>query len=42
MTLTRVDASGVAGTFDLIFQNDHLTGSFDAPSCTAPGESTCR
>jgi hypothetical protein len=34
VTLTTVSASTVAGTFDLTFGSDHLTGSFSAPICS--------
>jgi hypothetical protein len=33
VTVTRSDASGIAGTFDLASGSDHITGCFDAPSC---------
>jgi hypothetical protein len=35
---------GAQGTFDLTFETDHLTGSFDAPFCDAPNgqmQQTC-
>lgn len=42
VTLTQVTSSGVVGTFDVTFTGgDHLTGSFDAPTCSAPGNGTC-
>ncbi len=34
VTLTTVSGSTVAGTFDLTFGGDHLTGSFSAPVCS--------
>jgi hypothetical protein len=34
VTLTRVDAQGYAGTYDVVLDNgDHLAGAFDSPSC---------
>ncbi len=33
VTLTTVSGSSVAGTFDLTFGTDHVTGSFSAPIC---------
>jgi hypothetical protein len=45
ITLTTVSGSTIAGTFDLTFGSDHLTGSFSAPICTYSagdgGTSTC-
>jgi hypothetical protein len=39
VTLTTVSGSTVAGTFDLTFGSDHLTGSFSAPICSyAPAD----
>src|SRR5262249_51716833 len=36
VTLTRIDANGDAGTFDLTFADgSHVTGSFTANKCTA-------
>lgn len=35
VTVTSVDGSHIAGTLDLTFGNDHVTGSFDATSCSA-------
>lgn len=35
VTVTTVDASHVAGTVDLSFGSDHVTGSFEASSCSA-------
>ncbi|HEX7700941.1 MAG TPA: hypothetical protein VF403_09470, partial [Kofleriaceae bacterium] len=34
VTLTRVDAQGYAGTFDVMIADTHVTGAFDAPSCS--------
>ena len=34
VTLTRVDAQGYAGTFDVMIAGTHLTGAFDVPSCS--------
>ena len=46
VTITRADSCGVVGTFDLTFGNDHVTGSFTAPTCTIPpsdgGSTTCQ
>lgn len=45
VTLTRVDAAGFAGTYDVVFDGHHVTGSFDAPSCPDVSESgfgTCQ
>ena len=36
VVVTKVDSSGIAGTFDVMFGADHLTGSFDAPTCGGP------
>ena len=33
LTLTKVDADGFFGTFDVTFGGDHVTGSFAAPVC---------
>jgi hypothetical protein len=33
VTLTRVDASGLAGSFDVMLDGQRVTGSFDAPAC---------
>ena len=34
--LTRVDANGYSGTFDIVFADgSHITGSFTANECTA-------
>jgi hypothetical protein len=41
VTLTQVDSCEVAGTFDVMIETDHLTGSFTAPSCTMPGDGGC-
>jgi hypothetical protein len=36
VTLTRVDSSGYAGTFDITFSDSsHVTGSFTASNCAA-------
>lgn len=36
VTLTRIDASGYSGTFDMTFSDtSHVTGSFTANKCTA-------
>jgi len=35
ITFTQVDACGVVGSFDLMFNTDHVTGTFNAPACTA-------
>lgn len=45
ITFTRVDDCAVTGTFDLMFNTDHVTGTFAAPACaTAPdgGASSCK
>jgi hypothetical protein len=43
VTLTQVNSCGVVGTFDITFTPDHLTGSFTAPTCTAPrGDGGCK
>jgi hypothetical protein len=34
VTLTRVDAGGYAGTFDVVISGTHVTGSFDVPNCS--------
>jgi hypothetical protein len=34
VTLTTASSSSVAGTFDLTFDTDHVTGSFSAPVCS--------
>jgi hypothetical protein len=41
LTLTQVDSCDVAGTFDVMIETDHLTGSFTALSCTMPGDGGC-
>jgi hypothetical protein len=33
VTVTHVDSSGITGTFDMTFGSEHLTGTFDAPTC---------
>jgi hypothetical protein len=35
LTLTRVEATGYGGTFDLLFGTDHVTGSFNTGTCSA-------
>jgi hypothetical protein len=36
LTLTRIDANGYSGTFDVTFSSgDHLSGSFDSATCAA-------
>jgi hypothetical protein len=35
VTLTRADACGLVGTFDVTMSNDHVTGSFAAPPCNS-------
>jgi hypothetical protein len=42
ITLSRVDGSGVTGTFDVLFGASEVSGSFTAPSCTDPGDGTCQ
>lgn len=45
VTLTRVDAQGYAGTFDVVIQGQHVTGEFDVPNCSGVSESgfgTCQ
>lgn len=45
VTFTRVDECGVAGSFDLTFNSDHVTGLFSAPVCAAApdgGTSNCK
>ena len=45
ITLTELDACGVAGSFDLTFSNDHVTGTFTAPTCALTpdgGASACK
>ena len=39
VTLTRVDATGYAGTYDVMFGGNRLTGTFDSPSCPDVSES---
>ena len=34
VTLTRVDAQGYAGTFDVMIAGSQVNGSFDVPSCS--------
>jgi hypothetical protein len=33
VTITKADACGVVGTFDVTLNTDHVTGSFTAPAC---------
>ncbi len=46
VTVSAVSSSALAGSFDLMFGNDHVTGSFNAPNCAALGQtgnsSTCQ
>lgn len=46
VTISAVSASSLAGSFDLTFGNDHVTGSFSAPNCaglaTSGTGSTCQ
>ena len=45
VTLTRADATGYAGSFDVVLDGDHVTGSFDTTSCPGVSESgfgTCQ
>jgi hypothetical protein len=39
ITLTKIDASGYSGTFDITFGGNggHVTGSFGTASCAALG-----
>jgi hypothetical protein len=41
VTISQADASQVTGTFDLTFAEDHLSGSFIAPTCSHPGDGQC-
>jgi hypothetical protein len=41
VTISQADASGVTGTFDLTFAEDHISGSFVAPTCSHPGDGQC-
>jgi hypothetical protein len=36
VTVTKADACSVAGTFDVTFGTDHITGTFTAPACAPP------
>jgi hypothetical protein len=38
ITLTRADATGYAGTFDVVIAGDHVTGSFDTTNCANVSE----
>jgi hypothetical protein len=40
LTVTRVDATGYTGTFDVTFGSDHVTGTFNTGSCSALGSTT--
>ncbi|MBS2030982.1 MAG: hypothetical protein JST54_23975 [Deltaproteobacteria bacterium] len=48
VTVTRADATGIDGTFDLFMDSattGHITGTFSAPTCAAPasdGGFSCR
>jgi hypothetical protein len=37
VVVSEVTSDGIKGTFDLMFNTDHLTGSFDAPTCGPMG-----
>jgi hypothetical protein len=41
VTLTTVNATVVEGSFDLVFNTDHLTGTFSAPACNVPSTNGC-
>jgi hypothetical protein len=44
VTLTRIDATGYAGTFDVTFGTSHVTGSFTSAQCaplTTASTATC-
>jgi hypothetical protein len=44
VTLTRVDAAGYAGKFDVVIDGNHVTGTFDSPVCdnvSETGFGTC-
>jgi len=36
VTYTKIDATGVAGSWDLAFNSDHTTGAFDCAWCGTP------
>ncbi|MBV8757492.1 MAG: hypothetical protein JO257_09465 [Deltaproteobacteria bacterium] len=36
VTFSRIDASGIKGTFDVTFSAGEVTGMFDAPTCVGP------
>ncbi|MFT3693668.1 MAG: hypothetical protein QM831_11045 [Kofleriaceae bacterium] len=38
VTLTRVDANGYTGTFDVTIDGDEITGSFDTTNCANASE----
>jgi hypothetical protein len=40
LTVTRVDATGYTGSFDLTFGSDHVTGTFSTGTCSALGTVT--
>jgi hypothetical protein len=43
VVVTEVSSAGIKGTFDLTFGTDHITGSFDAPTCgPASAPATCQ
>jgi hypothetical protein len=45
ITFTQVDDCAVTGSFDLVFNSDHVTGTFAAPVCAAApdgGTSNCK
>ena len=45
ITFTRVDDCAVTGSFDLMFNTDHVTGTFAAPVCAAApdgGTASCK
>jgi hypothetical protein len=39
VTLTRADATGYAGSFDVVIAGDHVTGTFDTMNCPGVSES---
>ena len=45
VALTRVDAAGYAGSYDVVLDGKHVTGSFDASSCpdvSEAGNGSCQ
>ena len=38
ITITSVDACGIVGSYDLMLNNDHVTGTFTAPNCDNPAD----